>query len=38
MSEVQMEFEANRSFGYRFTRYVVLPEGDLRGRIFVRAK
>lgn len=28
MSEVQMEFEPTRSFGYRFTRYIVLPEVD----------
>ena len=28
MSDVPMEFEATRSFGYRFTRYVVLPEVD----------
>lgn len=28
MSEVQMEFEPTRSFGYRFTRYGVLPEVD----------
>ena len=28
MSEVQIEFEPTRSFGYRFTRYVVLPEVD----------